>query len=154
MALFGKKLDVPPTMPPLPAPPAQKPQTRAPELPTPGRSFGVSDLILLMKTIPIDHHPDLVVQVVKSTLESVGVHVSDIIDDALRHEGAMRDRVSGVESEIDGFMREIESRRELIAQIEEDIAHLVQARQTREGAAKSGFAPAPPVENGPHAHSP
>ena len=44
--------------------------------------YGIGDLIRLLKAIPIDHHPELVVQVIKTTLESVGVKSSAVIEDA------------------------------------------------------------------------
>src|SRR5262249_26324822 len=92
MSLFGKKIEatpapppvMPPPLPPVHAPPADAAPQR--------RGYGVADLIMLMKTIPTDRHPELVVRVVKSTLESVGVRPTDIIEDALRHEGVVRDR--------------------------------------------------------------
>ena len=69
MSLFGKKPEPQPIM-----------QPRAPgdEPATPNRSYGVAVLIRLLKTIPVDQHPDLVVRVVKTTLESVGVHSSHV----------------------------------------------------------------------------
>src|SRR6185369_15159073 len=98
------------------------------------RGYGVADLILLMKTIPIDRHPELVVRVVKSTLESVGVKANDIIQDALNHEGVVRDRITSLEGEIDGLEQEIQRRRELIAELHVNISDLVYARERWEGA--------------------
>src|SRR6185369_1354369 len=98
------------------------------------RGYGVADLILLMKTIPIDRHPELVVRVVKSTLESVGVKANDIIEDALNHEGVVRDRIAALEGEIDGLEQEIERRRALIAELHVNISDLVYAREWWESA--------------------
>jgi len=134
MSLFGKKMEPtpmpPPVMPP-PQPPAHGPSAEAA---TQKRGYGVADLILLMKTIPTDRHPELVVRVVKSTLESVGVRPNDIIEDALRHEGVVRDRISALEGEIDGLEQEIERRRGLIAELQTNISDLVYARERWEGA--------------------
>jgi hypothetical protein len=116
---------MPPPLPPTPEP--------AP----PKRGYGVADLISLMKTIPTDRHPELVVRVVKSTLESVGVRPNDIIEDALRHEGVVRDRIGALEGEIAGLEQEIERRRELIADLQTNIADLIYARE-RWQAAESG----------------
>src|SRR4051794_34245770 len=108
MSLFGKKVEPPPMQPP--AMPPSLPPVYAPgaEAAQQKRGYGVADLILLMKTIPTDRHPELVVRVVKSTLESVGVRANDIIEDALQHEGVVRDRIGTLEGEIDGLEQEIE----------------------------------------------
>ncbi len=137
MSLFGKKNEPPSMQPPAipsPLPPVHAP---APEQAQPKRGYGVSDLILLMKSIPTDRHPELVVRVVKSTLESVGVHASDIIEDAIRHEGIVRDRIAALEGEIDGLTQEIDRRRGLIADLQTNIADLIYARE-RWQAADSG----------------
>ena len=55
--------------------------------------YGIADLIRLLKVIPTDHHPQLVVQVIKTTLESVGVKSSAVIEDAIIRENAMRDAI-------------------------------------------------------------
>src|SRR5262245_32293283 len=101
MSLFGKKIE-PTPMPPA-VMPSPLPTSQAPDAPQAKRGYGVADLITLMKTIPTDRHPELVVRVVRSTLESVGVRPNDIIEDALRHEGVVRDRIAALEGEIDGL---------------------------------------------------
>ena len=139
MSLFGKRNE-PPSMQP-PAMPPPLPPVHAPEA-APKRGYGVADLIMLMKTIPTDRHPELVVRVVKSTLESVGVHANDIIEDALRHEGAVRDRIAALEGEIDGLEQEIERRRGLIAELQTDVADLIYARERWQSAESSRLAAA------------
>jgi hypothetical protein len=120
MSLFGKK----------PEPPASA-QTYAPndDSAASNRPYGVIDLIRLMKTIPIDHHPDLVVRVIKTTLESVGVQSSAVIEDALRQESAIRDRIATLEGDIDGLKREIQDRRDQIAQLQVDLSETIYAKE-------------------------
>jgi hypothetical protein len=146
MSLFGKKADAPPTVPP---PLAQQPRPPTDEPRAHGRSYGVADLIQLMKSIPIDHQPDLVVQVVKSTLKSVGVHVPDIIEDAMRHEGQLKDRIAGVEGEIQALSEEIDRRKELIVQLQADMADLTYAKERWQDATSTASSPPPE----PHAKS-
>jgi hypothetical protein len=148
MSLFGKKAEAPPTVPP-PLPPV----ARAPsdDARAHARSYGVTDLIQLMKSIPIDHHPDLVVQVVKSTLQSVGVHVPDIIEDAVRHEGQLKDRIVGLEGEIQALSEEIERRKELILQLQGEVADLAYAKERWQNA--TGTASVPPPESPTHTKS-
>jgi hypothetical protein len=134
MSLFGKKVEPPPMQPPVMPPPLPPVHAPGVEGAQPKRGYGVTDLILLMKTIPTDRHPELVVRVVKSTLESVGVHANDIIQDALNHEGAVRDRIAALEGEIDGLEQQIEHRRGLIAELHVNISDLVYARERWQGA--------------------
>jgi hypothetical protein len=153
MSLFGKKVEPPPMQPPAMPPPLPPVHAPAPEA-AQKRGYGVTDLILLMKTIPTDRHPELVVRVVKSTLESVGVRPNDIIEDALRHEGVVRDRISALEGEIDGLEQEIQRRRGLIAELQTNISDLIYARE-RWQSAESGRQATPEEEgtNAPKAHS-
>src|SRR3954465_10838297 len=119
MSLFGKK----------PEPPGPLPHVSNGEPAAPNPPYGVIDLIRLMKTIPIDHHPDLVVRVIKTTLESVGVHSSAVIEDALRQEKTIRERIALLEADIEGFVRQIQERRDRIAELEVDLSETIYAKE-------------------------
>jgi hypothetical protein len=149
MSLFGKKNEPTPMPPPVMPPPMPPPHAPGSEAAPQKKGYGVADLIMLMKTIPTDRHPELVVHVVKSTLESVGVRANDIIEDALRHEGIVRDRIAALESEIEGLEQEIERRRGLIGDLQTNISDLVYARE-RWQSAEGGRLPA--TEDEPSAH--
>jgi hypothetical protein len=123
--LFGKKPEPHPTM---------QPQTPSDDRAAPGRPYGVAELIRLLKTIPVDQHPDLVVRVVKTTLESVGVHSSHVIEDALAHESAINDRIAILEGEIDGLSVEIQARKEQIAQLRIELSETTYAKERLQGA--------------------
>jgi hypothetical protein len=120
MSLFGKRPEPTPT---------PQPHVTNDDPAAPNRPYGVIDLIRLMKTIPIDHHPDLVVRVIKTTLESVGVHSSAVVEDALREENAIRDRIAKVEGDIDGLTREIQDRRDQIKQLHVDLSETIYAKE-------------------------
>src|SRR5687768_15427167 len=45
------------------------------------KGYGIQDAIHLMRTLPLDDNPHLVMTVIKNTLESAQVLVSDIIED-------------------------------------------------------------------------
>jgi hypothetical protein len=145
MAIFGKKPEPPPPAIQPPLPPVQQP-ARAAEEPIARRPYGVAELITLMKTIPIDHQPDLVLQVIRTTLESVGVRISDIMDDASRHETNVKDRISSLEGEIDGLVQQIDRRRDLITQLQGDVTELTYAKDRWQSAQSGGIAAAPPSE--------
>src|SRR5260221_3395063 len=112
MSLFGRKAEPVPAI--QPSMQNDEPPGRAPAS---TRSYSVADLIRLLKTIPVDQHPDLVVRVVKTTLESVGVHSSQVIEDAVRHEAVINERMVTLEGEIERLTAQIQSRREQIAQL-------------------------------------
>jgi hypothetical protein len=114
MSLFGKQSDRPPPM--------------AQEYAATGSGYGVADLIRLLKTLPVDHNPQLVVQVIKTTLESVGVHSSTVIDDAIMQENAIRDEAAMLETQIVELAREIEARRERIAELDILLAETIDAK--------------------------
>ena len=45
---------------------------------------GIGDVIRLLRSLPVDQHPELVVQVIRTTLEALEVvHVSDLVQDAV-----------------------------------------------------------------------
>ncbi len=114
MSLFGKLVE-----PALPTAPSEQNRHGA---------YGVGDLIRLLKSIPIDHHPELVVQVIKTTLESVGVQSSAVIEDALAQENGMRDAIEMLESQIVVLSQEVEARQHQIAQLQVEMRETMHAR--------------------------
>src|SRR5437879_3904659 len=64
-------------------------------------SYGIENAIQLMRALPsADANVELVVTVIKTTLESLKVKVSDIIEDAVRKEKDLEGRVSNLKSAI------------------------------------------------------
>jgi hypothetical protein len=125
MSLFGKKPEPQPII---------QPQTPAEDRSSPARPYGVAELIRLLKTIPVDQHPDLVVRVVKTTLESVGVQSSHVIEDALRQESAINDRIAALEGEIEGLAAEIRARKEQIAELRVELSETTYAKERLQSA--------------------
>jgi hypothetical protein len=126
MSLFGKKTEPTPPMYPV-SPGAEEPTGQS-------RGYGVTDLIRLLKTIPVDQHPDLVVRVVKTTLESVGVQSSQVIDDAVRQEAAIGDRIAGFEREIEALMTQIQDRKDRIAALQVELSETTYAKERLQSA--------------------
>src|SRR5258707_13248555 len=116
MSLFGRKAEPVPAI--QPSMQNDEPPGRAPAS---TRSYGIADLIRLLKTIPVDQHPDLVVRVVKTTLESVGVHSSHVIEDAVGQEAAIGDRIAVLESEIEALTSQIHQRKDQIAALQVEL---------------------------------
>ncbi|MEQ1565013.1 MAG: hypothetical protein ABMA64_05200 [Myxococcota bacterium] len=121
MKLFGggnkqiaEKTD---SLEPHPPAPAHHPP---PEPPRP--AYGIQNAIVLMRTLPVDQNPELVVTVIKTTLESLKVRVADIIDDATRRQQEIETRAANLKQQIMDFEREIATRKEEIGRLEADHA--------------------------------
>lgn len=127
-------LSAPPEPEPVPEPapralaseePIRNAQTEREPDPEPERddweppSYGINDAIQLMRALPQDN-VELVVQVVKRTLESTKVKVSHIIEDASRKQENIEGRIGVLKREIADFESEIATRKEEIAKLEAD----------------------------------
>jgi hypothetical protein len=111
--------------------------------------YGIDQAIHLMRALPVDQNVELVVQVIKTTLESLKVKVSDIIADADRKTKDLEERVSNLKRAIADFEKEIETRREEIGRLEADHAETSSVRQRLELAEKSQQRPAVPAPGTP-----
>ena len=99
--------------------------------------YGIEQAIQLMRALPVDQNPQLVVAVIKTTLESLKVKVSDIISDAARKQKDLEERVSNLKRAIADFEKEIETRREEIARLEADHKETTAVRGRLELAEKA-----------------
>ncbi len=102
--------------------------------------YGIDKAIELMRTLPQDN-VELVVQVVKITLESTRVKIGDIIEDASRKQTRITDRISVLRSEIAEFEAEIATRKEEITGLEADMSETSSVKERlemAEGLSKSG----------------
>ena len=99
--------------------------------------YGIEQAIQLMRALPVDQNPALVVAVIKTTLESLKVKVSDIINDAARKQKDLEDRVSNLKRAIADFEKEIETRREEIGRLEADHKEMTAVRGRLELAEKA-----------------
>jgi len=122
------------------AAPTAKPAAKAPvrEDPPAMVDFGINSAIELMRGLPVDQSPELVVQVIKATLESLRVKVPDIISDASRKLGDLEKRVEMLTKEIADFEKEIAHRRAEIATLEADHAETTSVKARLEMAEKLG----------------
>lgn len=107
-------------------------------------AYGIDDAIQLMRALPQDN-VELVVQVVKRTLESTNVKTRTIIDDASRKQGEIESRIDVLKKEIAEFEQEISTRKEEITKLEADHKETTQVKdrlQLAEKLSTSG-SPAP-----------
>ncbi|RMH45143.1 MAG: hypothetical protein D6689_00670 [Deltaproteobacteria bacterium] len=120
-------------------------------------AYGIDDAIELMRSLPTDN-VELVVQVVKKTLESTKVKVRSIIDDASRKQKDIEGRIDVLKKEIAEYEQEIATRREEIAKLEADHAETTTVKERLELAeklttgARGSAKPAPASASGPASH--
>jgi len=91
--------------------------------------YGIDEAIRLMRTLPVDDNVDLVVRVIKRTLESLSVKVPDIIEDAGKRQDQLRAKISEHQAAIVQLEREIDARRFDIGRLEDELAETTQVRE-------------------------
>jgi chromosome segregation ATPase len=112
MSFFKDKERAPETASPQPAPVAS-PQ------PAPAGGYGIQQAIELMRALPPEvQRTDLVVRVIKQTLESARIGVAGIIADATRREEQLETRLRTLQDEISSHQRQIETRTAEIARLQ------------------------------------
>ncbi|HOU93667.1 MAG TPA: hypothetical protein PLU22_21600, partial [Polyangiaceae bacterium] len=132
MALFGKKPEPPRTNP---APPVAEPSTEeepeieALEATPPPPTYGIHETIRLMRSLPVDQNADLVVRVIRSTLESLHVRVADIVEDANRQESVVVGRMRELSREVESMQHEIDLRRRDLATLEAELTEIKLAKE-------------------------
>lgn len=131
------------------AAPAAPPVARAPEPePEPETgSFGIDKAIQLMRTLPTDNI-ELVVQVVKLTLESTRIKIAVIIDDATRRQDDIQGRIKVLREEIAEFEKEIAQRREEISGLDADFTETSMVKERLQLAEKLTTKGSQPVTSG------
>ncbi|HUQ01557.1 MAG TPA: hypothetical protein VM261_03640 [Kofleriaceae bacterium] len=131
-----------------PAAAAPKPAAAPAAAPAPARAqggaasmdnddYGIDKAIELMRTLPSENI-ELVVQVVKFSLESVGIHLPTIIQDAVRRQNDLQGRIAALKAEIADLEAEIKQRRDEIAKHEGDHKETSLVRDRLELAEKIG----------------
>jgi uncharacterized protein YoxC len=104
--------------------------------PAPARpSYGIEQAVRLMKSLPRDNN-EVVVMVVKKTLESTDIQVQDIIEDATAKEERLRTQQKQLEAEIKRFQEEISQRSQKISELLQDLKETCDVRQRLELAVR------------------
>lgn len=132
MGLFDKKIknpidvadhnadEVKPQVPtPAPAPVQAVRESAPAPLKSDHPDYGINKAIELMRLLPNDNI-ELVVRVVKTTLESTNIKVATIIEDAIRKQGVIQARADVLKREISALEAEIATRRGEIATLDAD----------------------------------
>jgi hypothetical protein len=96
-----------------------------------------------MSRLAMDDNADLVVHVIRTTLESAGVQVGALIAEAKSREGELRTQVHQRRSTIGELERQIEAEREAITALESELALTSRTRDGLERSEGKGAAPQP-----------
>ncbi len=136
MGLFGKRvkfdddaLGSTPMLDPPFAPQVMAPPTVSAAPPPPvAVSYGIAQAIELMRSLP-GEHSELVARVVRQTLGSMNILVSDIILDAERREASVKDEIAVYRSHIEELEKEIAIRRSEIARLEAELGETMSVKQ-------------------------
>jgi hypothetical protein len=91
--------------------------------------YGIAETTLLMRSLPVDQNVELVVRVVRSTLESMNVQLPDIIEDAEEKEKGLHERMSALNAEIAEFSALIDQRRQEITRLQEELTETTTVRE-------------------------
>ena len=102
--------------------------------------YGIDKAIELMRTLPSENI-ELVVQVVKFSLESVGIKLPTIIEDAIRRQKDIQGRIGVLRGEIAELEQEIKTRKEEIDRLEADHKETSTVRERLELAENLGNKP-------------
>ena len=108
--------------------------------------YTIDQAIELMRALPpaSDQNVELVVTIIKTTLESLKVRVGDIIEDASKKQKRLEDRVADLKREIADFEKEIQTRKDEIGRLETDHAETTSVKgklELAERARKAAMAP-------------
>ena len=114
--------------------------------------YGIAEAIQLLRGLPVDQNPDLVVRVVRATLASLSVHLSDIIEDANKKQKTTQERIASQHAKVAELEKQLAEHRKEIAALEADLKETTTVKERLQMAEKSAGAPSPlrPPAPGPH----
>jgi hypothetical protein len=120
MSLFGKKSD----------------DVENGSAPVRTQAYGIDDAIQLMRTLPMNQQPDLVLFVVRNTLASMSVDLGHVIDDGASKQARLSASIAKITAAIAALEGEINARRQELAAVEADLSETSAVKERLEMAAK------------------
>jgi hypothetical protein len=117
--LFGstKQFSPAPIRSVAPPAPAPAPPPAEPPPPPPPPQFGIEQAMALMRALPLDEDPDLVLKVVRKTLRSTGISVEELVASTRKREIDLTDAITSDHESINQLERDIAARRAHIEQL-------------------------------------
>lgn len=112
--------------------------------------YGIAEATLLMRTLPVDQNVELVVRVIRQTLESTNVLIDDIIGDAIGKEKELEARRDVLNTEITELSKQIEQRKQEITRLDAELSETTTVKDRLILAQKLGSpkVPTPAVNKG------
>ena len=108
---------------------------------SPTKRFGIDRTIQLMRTLPTEQNPELVAMVITSTLQSVDMNVSDIIEDARSRQADLEARIGSIKARNNALEKEIELGVDEIVKLEASLAEILSVKERLELAHNHQAAP-------------
>ena len=99
---------------------------------TPPKRYGIERAIQLMRSLPTEQNPELVAMVITSTLESLDMNVSDIIEDARSRQADLEARIGTIKAKNSALEKEIELGVEEIVKLEATLAETLSVKERLE----------------------
>jgi len=98
----------------------------------PPKRFGIDRAIQLMRSLPTEQNPELVAMVITSTLESLEMNVTDIIDDAKSRQADLEARIGSIKAKNLALEKEIELGVDEIVRLEASLAETMSVKERLE----------------------
>jgi hypothetical protein len=106
--------------------------------------YGIDRAIALMRSLPTEQNPELVAMVITSTLASLDLSVTEIIEDAKSHQADLEARIGSIKAKNAALEREIELGVDEIVKLEATLAETLSVKERLELAHNHAPAPKPP----------
>lgn len=114
------------------------------------KDYGIAEAIQLMRGLPVDQNPDLVVRVVRATLASLNVKLADIIEDASKKQKNTQERITAEHGKVGELEKQLADHRKEIAALEADLKETTKVKERLQSAEKEAGGPTPLRATGPH----
>jgi hypothetical protein len=92
------------------------------------KRYGIANVIALMRELPIETNPDLVMRVVGKTLESNNVKIGDLLDDANACAAGLEQTIAKERAAVIKLEQQIASHNALIAEVSRQLDDVREAR--------------------------
>src|SRR5262245_57174049 len=115
-------------------------------------NYGIAEAIQLLRGLPVEQNTELVVRVVRATLASLNVHLSDIIEDANKKQKTTQERIASQHAKVAELEKQLAEHRKEIAALEGDLKETTTVKERLQMAEKSATAPSP-LRGGPSLHT-
>jgi predicted RNase H-like nuclease (RuvC/YqgF family) len=101
------------------------------------KDYGIQEAIQLLRGLPVDQNPELVVRVVRATLASLNVKLADIIDDASRKQKGTQERITAEHGKVADLEKQLAEHRREIASLEADLKETTTVKDRLQMAERS-----------------